>query len=107
MAFSITPVTRTRVEIDNMRGKVDFTVAMPDHQLRQFMLMAGNPLVSKIYKVKWFRDMLGIGLRESLCFVEEAQAFYEHDYRPMKEYMDGYDPDPEVEDYRNNHGQDD
>ena len=78
-------------------------VDLPEHQLRDFLLLFSNPLVSKIMRIKWAREFLHIGLNEALNLIEEATAFYEPTYEELRRAWE----DPEVADYRNNHGQED
>ena len=104
--FEITRIVRTNVKLNNTKTvkEVDFDVQMDELMFRAFFFMIGNPQVGKILRVKITRDYLKCGLREAVGLVEEAQEYHEYEYRrllPEDTHRE------EIDDFRNNHGQDD
>lgn len=101
MTINVYETVSLKIETSTERmGKIDFTVTMPRNQFSDLCFLFANPHVGKVMRVKFLRELLNIGLRESLALVEAITELYKSDYG---HFVDN----PEIADFRNNHGQDD
>lgn len=67
MHFSL--VSKVRIETASTIFYYDGT----DYDTQQLIKLFGNPNVDKIWRIKTFRKLYNVGLREAKEFVEEAQ----------------------------------
>jgi hypothetical protein len=80
MTLSIHSIRQSRIEIDNLRGKISFVVDMSEEQLQEFILLIGNPWVDRIVKRSWAQKLLNISHAEAVELVDAATNYHRNAY---------------------------